>query len=158
MERLRPVYDIFVVDNRSYEIEIVRTVLKERNHRVRFNTVPAAEAIDFINRKGKYSDAPVADLVLIDVSMNGEILDLLRAIRGHEIWRLIPVIAFTRDDDQTRYCYRLGANACILKPETLEELAVVTAAINSFWFEVAHLLPPEKRLGQLINQHRDSPR
>jgi CheY-like chemotaxis protein len=146
------VYDLLTIEDRPHDVEVARTVLRERNHRVRLNSVSVLEAMDFVNRKGKYADAPVADLVLIDVAQDADVIDVLTRLRGHFIWRLIPVIAFTRDDEQTREFYELGANACIRKPSGPEELAATITAIDSFWFAVAQLLPPEPRLRSLIEE------
>jgi DNA-binding response OmpR family regulator len=122
----RSIYDLLLVEDRPYDVEIIRAVLKDRNHRVRFNSVPAFEALDFVYRRGKYTDAPLADLVLIDGGPHGEALDILKRIREHCFWAIIPVIVLS-DEQHIDEWYNIRANACIEKPSSLEELAAIVA-------------------------------
>ena len=135
----RAVYDLLLIDEHAYDIELIRAVLGDRNHRLRLNTVLTSEALDFIERRGKYVDAPLADLVLLDVSAaDSAATELLRAMRAHPIWKLIPVVAVAEESGISE-CYDLGANAC-----GLDALASIIAAIATFWFLIAMLLPPEE--------------
>jgi hypothetical protein len=116
----RPIYDLLLVEDRPYDVEVIRAVLKDGNHRLRFNSVP--------------------------VCPHGEAIFVLREMRQHEIWKLIPIVALVSDDWNAKECYQLFVNACIEKPTSLDALAAVVVSVDAFWFSVPLLLPPEWKL------------
>ena len=81
----RSIYDLLYIEDRPYDLEVVRAVLKDRNHRLRLNNVSdPIEAIDYMHRQGKYADAPLPDLVILDLHAKPEDgFDFLRARMGH---------------------------------------------------------------------------
>jgi two-component system, chemotaxis family, response regulator Rcp1 len=148
----RPIYDLLYIEDRPYDVEVVRAVLKDRNHRLRLNNIPSPlEAIQYIHRQEKYADAPLADLVILDLHANPQDgFHFLRERSDHPFWRIAPIIVLVRDDDVAYESYELGANACIQKPEGLEALASTVTEIEAFWFRTATLPPPEWQLRDLI--------
>jgi CheY-like chemotaxis protein len=147
----RAVYDLLYIADRAYDLEIVRTVLKDHNHRLRFNSVPSfAELREYVTRTGRYTDAPLADLILIDIPVLNETgVACIRYLRQDVIWKAVPIVALVSGEPQTSACYDALANACVPKPQGLAELAALTLRVHDFWFKVAGLLPPEPVLRML---------
>ncbi|MCD4748563.1 MAG: response regulator, partial [Thermoanaerobaculales bacterium] len=83
-------------------------------------------------------------VILLDLKMpkvDGH--EVLRQIKGDERLRVIPVIVLTTSKDQRDLaeCYRLGANAYIVKPVDFGELVEVVGRIGQFW-GVLNEVPP----------------
>ncbi|OFZ73809.1 MAG: hypothetical protein A2W04_03595 [Betaproteobacteria bacterium RBG_16_64_9] len=107
---------LVIEDDRSLR-ELLRVHLTALGHAVRI-APDAAEGI-------RHLLSHLPDLVLSDVNMpymNG--LELLRAIRGDDISRHIPVVLLTaRTDDETwAEAMRLGVTRYVTKPVQLQEL------------------------------------
>jgi CheY-like chemotaxis protein len=79
--------------------------------------------------------------------MNG--FEVLRQIRGDPKLKTIPVVVFTtsREPEDLARCYRLGANAYVVKPVGFEELVRVLNSIKRFWLELNEPPPAEVPAG-----------
>jgi CheY-like chemotaxis protein len=96
-------------------------------------------ALDFLLRRGKYSERPVADspaLVLLDVNLPGMSgFDVLDAIRAHPQAKVQPIIMLTssdRDEDILR-AYEAGVNAYMRKPVEIGAFVKAIADLSMFW-------------------------
>jgi CheY-like chemotaxis protein len=99
-------------------------------------------AMDYLLRQGADADAPRVDLVLLDLNlprMDGR--EVLRAMKGHDDLRTIPVIVLTSSsaDSDIRAAYRLHANAFVTKPVGLDPFLVAMRGIEMFWMSLVRL-------------------
>ena len=93
-------------------------------------------------RTGVAANNPT-DLVLLDLNLPGKDgRDVLCEIRADPDLGPTPVVVLTSSYDEADVlgAYRLGANAYIPKPSTLDDWVRVVSIINDFWLSVA-LLP-----------------
>ena len=80
-------------------------------------------ALEFLNRKGTYADAPRPSLVLLDMNLpklSGP--EVLERMQGSDVLRDIPVVFFSSSklpSDRNR-CLALGAKDFITKPSSYE--------------------------------------
>jgi CheY-like chemotaxis protein len=87
-------------------------------------TVDGQEALDFLNRRGRYKDVPKPSLILLDINlprMSGP--ELLAAMQTNQSLRDIPVVVFsssTLEGDRAK-CLALGASEFIVKPGSYDE-------------------------------------
>ena len=105
------------------------------------------EAIEFLNQRGKYADAPRPDLIVLDLNMprkNGQ--EVLAEIKADDNLKNIPVVILTtsKSEDDISKAYGLHANCYISKPVDFDEFTKVVQTIQDFWFSVV-TLPPETR-------------
>ncbi|MCB0661153.1 MAG: response regulator [Saprospiraceae bacterium] len=78
-------------------------------------------------------------LILMDLNMpvmNGR--ELLSRLNKHDEWKEIPKVVFSssKQREDVRDCYELGAKAYVAKPFDLQEFEKAIASIASFWFRV----------------------
>jgi CheY-like chemotaxis protein len=104
------------------------------------------EALDWLFRRGRYADAPVPDLVLLDWNLpkvSGR--DVLRLVKANAELRTLPVLVFSASqaDEDVRAAYEDHANGYVCKPEDFDGLNAVIENIEQFWVHTAHL--PRKR-------------
>lgn len=99
-----------------------------------------AKAVDFLLKKAGNSALP--ELVLVDINMPGvNGYDTLAAIRSSKITRHLPVLMFSTSDSpkEVQRSYLEGANAHLVKPNSIEELRALTTSIAQFWLKFARL-------------------
>jgi CheY-like chemotaxis protein len=100
------------------------------------------EALAFLRRQGKYSDAPRPDLILLDLNLpKKDGRQVLAEIKVDPQLKLIPVVVLTtsaaeRDILKT---YELNANCYVTKPLDLEQFIAVVKLIEMFWLAVVKL-------------------
>lgn len=97
-----------------------------------------AEALDFLYRRGDFSDRNPTDplVILLDINMprlNG--LEVLEQMKAEPQLRQIPVVMLTssRQGPDVERCYKLGANAYVVKPVDFGQFADAVKTIGKFW-------------------------
>lgn len=98
------------------------------------------EALDFLNKKGEFSNAPKPDLVLLDINIpiyNG--LEVLEKIKKDEILKKIPVIMLTTSSNQKDIdkAYKNYCNSYVNKPLEMEEFMDAILKIEEFWLQLS---------------------
>ena len=100
------------------------------------------EALDFLNKRGKYSEAPNVSLVLLDLKMprvNG--LEVLQNIKSDKVLKKIPIVMLTtsnRNEDIEK-AYEYGCNGYIVKPVSYDNFIKAVHKIEDFWLELSVL-------------------
>lgn len=106
------------------------------------------EALDFLHRRGAFTDAPRPGLVYLDIEMPG--LDgqaVLREIKSDPDLRDIPVVMMTgvAEEKQMEEAARNGANSYTLKPANAEQFLRTVLASTTYWLTIhqypTHHLP-----------------
>lgn len=100
------------------------------------------DAISYMHKRGRFSDAPTPDLVLLDLNLprrNGR--EVLREIKEDPELRRIPVVILTTSDaeEDVLASYMLHANAYVRKPVDFEQFVAAVRAIDDFFITVVKL-------------------
>jgi two-component system response regulator len=140
--------DILLVEDDPGDVELTREGLADSKLLVNLHTVDnGIKALQYLRKKGPYSDAGRPDLILLDLNMpKKDGRETLKEIKSDEGLRSIPVVVLTTSDadmDITR-CYELGANCFITKPVGFEAFIKVVHSLEDFWFTVVKV-PPRDR-------------
>ncbi len=101
-----------------------------------------AQALDYLYKKGKYFDASVPHLIILDLNMpikGGR--EVLLEIKSDPQLKHIPVIVLTTSDaEQDIYnSYLLQANCYLTKPNNLNEFCRLMSDLENFWMMLAKL-------------------
>ena len=110
------------------------------------------EIMDYLNRIGRYEhpeSSPAPDLILLDLNMprmGGR--EVLKRLKTDLRFRAIPVVILTtsREVEDVKTCYDLGANSYITKQSTFDELVSAVKTLAEYWIEVATLPPRKTRI------------
>jgi DNA-binding response OmpR family regulator len=100
-------------------------------------------AMEFLLRTGSFSSQPPLaseSLVLLSLNLRGSpSLDLLRKLKGDERTKTLPVIMLTSSQEErgVMQSYKLGANACIVKPVDLPKFIEAISELRLGWLLVA---------------------
>ena len=130
--------DIFLITEALEEGKIVNKISVSKDGK---------EAIDFLEKKGKYKDAETPDLILLDINLpkkNGH--EVLQYIKTSENLKQIPVIMLTTSssDKDVLLSYKHHANCFITKPLDVNNFLTIVVSIESFWINIVKL-PKNKK-------------
>ena len=134
---------ILLVEDNPGDVRLTQEVLIENGALLDLHVVEnGVEAIEFLNRKDKYNDAPRPDLVLLDLNLpkkSGR--EVLSEIKANDVIKTIPVVVLTTSQAENDIvkAYGLHANCYITKPANLAEFIDVMKAIEYFWLKVVKL-------------------
>lgn len=100
------------------------------------------EALDFLNKRGEFSNAQKPDLILLDINIpifNG--LEVLEEIKEDERLKKIPVIMLTTSSNQKDIdrAYKNYCNSYVKKPLEMEEFMEAILKIEEFWLQLSVL-------------------
>ena len=146
MNEVRPV-DILLVEDNPGDVRLTKEALKDAKV---LNEIYIAkdgvEALEFLHRKGKFSNVPLPDLILLDLNLpKKDGREVLAEIKEDPILKHIPVVVLTtsKADEDIIKTYNLHANAYITKPVDLNRFAEIIHVLNEFWFTIVKLPPKE---------------
>ena len=131
------------MEDNPADVRLIREVLRDFNPPVHLHAVAEGEeALQFLQRKGKYSDAPTPQLIFLDFNLpKSDSREILGFIKKDHHLRLIPVAVLTTSDADRdiRDAYELHANCYLRKPVDLDGFFETIRAAAHFWLEVAHV-------------------
>jgi two-component system response regulator len=137
------VVDILLVEDNPQDVELTIRALKKHNITNRLIVLEdGAEAMDFIFCRGKYEQRGIANhpkVILLDVKLpkvSG--LEVLRAIKGDERTRMIPIVMVTssRQDPDIKTAYECGANSYVVKPLDFNAFVEAMSQLGLYWLLV----------------------
>ena len=142
----RSAYDILVVEPDCDGAQRFRDRLESVDAVSSVTVVSDGDAaLDFVSRRGEYADAPVPNLVLLDLDLPDDAgYELLSELKAAPDWRPIPIIVMSTADDTENVTrsYEQNANAHISKPSTEAECERFVQLLGTFWLDMAQLPSP----------------
>lgn len=126
---------IFLVEDNPVDIDLTLRAFKSRKL---INPIQIArdgeEAIGFIEKWDAGESIPV--VILLDLKLPKiDGLEVLRTIKLHKKYSLIPVVILTSssEDSDIKTAYALGANSYIVKPVNFDKFLEVATQIELYW-------------------------
>lgn len=145
---MKPVKILLVEDNEG-DILLTREALEESRI---INSVEVVkngkDALDYLYRRGNYTDKSRPDLILLDINLplkSG--LEVLQVIKADESLKNIPVIMLTTSSSETdiSLSYQYHANCFVTKPVEISDFMAAIASIEKFWLSIVSLPEEEKQ-------------
>jgi len=139
--------DILLVEDNPGDVRLTKEALRDAKV---LNEIYVAkdgvEAMEFLNKKGKFAKAPTPDMILLDLNLpRKDGREVLAEVKKDTKLKHIPVIVLTtsKADEDIIRSYNLHANAYITKPVDLNRLVEIIHALEEFWFTIVKLPPKE---------------
>ncbi len=133
-------FPILYVEDEDSDVVLLRHVFQKEGIPNPIQAVKdGREAMQYLSQRGAFAareQHPVPGLVLLDLNLpywSG--FEVLAWIRQQPDLRRLPVLVYTsssRPDDIGR-AYEAGANAYLVKPSSLHELAALARSVRDFW-------------------------
>ncbi len=139
--------DILLVEDNPGDVRLTKEALKDAKV---LNEIYVArdgvEAMQFVHREGSFANAPMPDLILLDLNLpRKDGREVLAEIKKDPKLQHIPVVVLTtsKADEDIIKTYNLHANAYITKPVDLNRFVEIMHALEQFWFTIVKLPPKE---------------
>jgi two-component system response regulator len=90
------------------------------------------------NRNGLDRKFPA--FIMLDLNMpKKDGREVLKELKENDEYKVIPVVIFTttKNENEIRRCYELGANSYVVKPVNFEHLVKVIGQIRDYWFGIS---------------------
>lgn len=129
-------FKILLVEDNPADRRMIQETFKDfkiRNHL--YSVKDGVEALEFLNKKGKYKNAIHPDLILLDLNlprMNGH--EFLKKIKNDTRFKAIPVIILTicPTKDAISCTYKLEVEYFIAKPANFDGYQNVIQCIEEY--------------------------
>jgi CheY-like chemotaxis protein len=134
---------VLLVEDSPGDVRLTREAFKDAKVHINLHVAAdGTEAMDFLNREGKYSTVPRPDLILLDLNLpKKDGREVLKEIKESPTLKSIPVVILTTSasDVDILRSYKLHANCYITKPVGLDGFLEVVKSIDNFWLSVVKL-------------------
>ena len=138
----RPV-EILLVEDNPGDVRLTEEALKEGKVINNIHLVnDGVEAVSFLQKEGKYTDAVRPDLILLDLNLpKKDGREVLMEIKKDEALRRIPVVVLTtsKAEEDIIRTYDCHANCYITKPVDFDQFIKVVKSIEDFWLSLVKL-------------------
>ena len=141
---------ILLVEDNPDDVKLTLRAFKRNNmlHPVAV-AHDGVEALDIVFARGAHAERagkPLPTLIILDLKLPKlDGLGVLRAIRGHERTKLIPVVILTssKEEEDLIQGYSLGANSYVRKPVDFAEFQEAVRLLGVYWL-MTNQPPPER--------------
>lgn len=135
--------DILLVEDNPGDVDLTRDALEEsKMNNNLYVAEDGEEAIDFLYKKGKFSDVPRPDLIILDLNLpKKDGREVLGEIKVDDNLKRIPIVVLTtsKAEEDILKTYNLHANCYITKPLDFEQFLNVVKSIENFWMSIVIL-------------------
>jgi two-component system, chemotaxis family, response regulator Rcp1 len=139
---LQPI-EILLVEDNPGDVELTREALVAAKVANKLHVVDdGQDAVDFLFRRGKFINAPVPDIVLLDLNLpRKDGRQVLSEIKAEPCLSQIPVVVLTTSqaDEDILRAYQLHANCYVTKPVDFNQFMRIVSTIEEFWLTVVKL-------------------
>ena len=137
--------EILVVDDNPGDVLLTKDALRDARIWNQVHVASdGAQALAFLRRESVYRDAPIPDLVFLDLRMpKVDGFQVLAEMKSDPELRRIPVIVMSSSDTETDLAKAYDAQiaAYLVKPVDLDAYFGAIRAIKELWFNVVRLAP-----------------
>lgn len=136
---------ILLVEDSPGDARLILEAFKESKLKTQISVVTdGVEAMSYLRREGRYSDATRPDIMLLDLNLpRKDGRELLEEIKNDPDFKAIPVLVLTTSNSQDDILgsYERHANSYITKPADMDEFMEAVRSVENFWFDIAKLPP-----------------
>ena len=135
--------EVLLVEDNEGDVRLTQEALKEGKLLIHLNVVrDGLQAISFLRREGTYAEAPLPDLILLDLNLpRKDGREVLQEIKADPVLMHIPVVVLTTSaaESDVLTTYGLHANCYITKPIDMEQFIRIVQLLEEFWFTIVKL-------------------
>jgi CheY-like chemotaxis protein len=136
-------HQIVLVEDNVGDIRLTEETLKECEVSYQLSVLRhGEEAMAFLRREGRYSNAPRPDLILLDLNLpRKDGREVLAEIKRDPNLHSIPVVVLTtsRAARDIAKSYDLHANSYVTKPVEFDTFVAIVKSIQDFWLRTVEL-------------------
>ena len=129
---------ILLIEDDPDDVELMQEALKGTDTQYTMHVIGEGDGVlPYLEVCKKFPNVIILDLNM--PKKDGR--EALKEIKQHPVFKKIPVIIFTttKNENEIRRCYELGANTYIVKPVSFDALLRVVEDIRSYWMNTASI-------------------
>jgi len=135
--------EILLVEDNPGDVRLIQEALRDGKVWNNPHVVTDGEAaLDFVYRRGTFTDAPRPDMILLDLNLpKKDGREVLATIKGDPELKRIPVVVLTtsKEEEDGLRAYNLAANCYVTKPVEFDQFMKVIRMIEDFWLTIVAL-------------------
>lgn len=145
--KLKVRHILYVEDNET-DFELMMKFLTVNRSSVSLDRArDGEEALDYVFRRGEFSQAQRPDLILLDLNlpkMDGR--QVLKELKNHPEVSAIPVVIFTSSelDSDVIKSYEMNASSYLIKPFELSDFENTVKTFGDYWIGLVAIAPLPK--------------
>jgi CheY-like chemotaxis protein len=136
-------FNILLVEDNPADIRLVEEAFKESDINTELSVVKdGVEAMEFLKQGENYKDAPIPDLILLDLNLpRKDGREVLKEIKEDKDLKHIPVVILTTSstEEDIRETYAHHANSYIVKPANVGRFIETMKNLEDYWFNMLKL-------------------
>jgi CheY-like chemotaxis protein len=136
-------YPILLVEDNPDDILITQRAWKKGLIKNKLYVVNDGEqALEFVYKKGEYTDAPTPSLMLLDLKMpKVDGFEVLKTVKQDEVLKKMPIVVLTSSKDNSALdrAYSLGCNSFIVKPVGYNNFLEAVIDIQRYWIIICDI-------------------
>ncbi len=132
--------EILLVEDDPGDAELaLRALRKHKLANKIVHVTDGEQALDFVFCRGSYSHRSMENgprVIILDLKLpKVDGLEVLRAMKGDERARMIPVVVLTssKEEQDVVESYRLGVNSYIVKPVDFDKFVEAVKQLGMYW-------------------------
>jgi two-component system response regulator len=139
-----PVEILLVEDSPTDRLIAIEALKRAKINNRLHPVIDGVEAMDFLRRNGRFSNAPRPHLILLDLNLpRKDGREVLEEVKKDPDLKMIPVIVLTTSsaEEDIVKCYGLHANCYVTKPMDFSDFIRMVQVFEDFWINIASLPP-----------------
>jgi two-component system response regulator len=132
---------ILIAEDDADDRFLLQTAFEEKGYHDKLEFVEnGIELIAYLDERQQANGRQYPKFILLDLNMpKKDGREVLKELKEHEVYRKIPIVIFTttRNENEIRRCYEMGANTYIVKPASFNDLLNTIEQIRSYWLNTA---------------------
>jgi two-component system, chemotaxis family, response regulator Rcp1 len=143
MDKSVPERSILLIESDLDRAQQIEDALSSQSvqHRV-ISIADGRQAMDFLQQRGEYTNAPRPDLVLLELNLpDKDGREILAELKDSLDLRRIPIVVLTTADspEDIFNTYVMQGNCHIVKSTEIESLLAIVRRIEEFWLGIVTL-------------------
>jgi CheY-like chemotaxis protein len=134
------VIDILLIEPNPGDVRLFEEKFRQGKIFNSINSVSTGEAaLEFVNQRGDYKEAPSPDIILLDPQLPGKSgIEVLSELRNEPELSEVPVIVLTSSElgEEIVKSRGLDADEYIKKPVEVEEFVAFVQEVEGFWLAI----------------------
>jgi two-component system response regulator len=138
--------EVLLVEDNDNDVELTKIGFKRAKFVVNLSRVAnGEECMAFLRKEGKFANAPIPDLILLDLNMplmDGR--EVLEEVGRDQNLKHLPIVVLTSSeaDKDVMMSYKLRCASYIVKPIGFDDFSKVVQSLADYWFTLV-VLPPK---------------
>ena len=135
--------ELLLVEDNQGDVEMIKLAFRDGTPTCHIWVAnDGMEALDFLHKRGKFIDAPMPQLILLDLNMprmDGK--QFLEVVKAEAELKAIPVVMLTSSQSPSdiKACYERHASCYVVKPFDVQEFSDTVQQVVKFWSNLGRL-------------------